>query len=262
MTLSQIKITGPGAAAGQLLAFPNSGNPAAAPASPRGTARTKIRVLLVDDHPVVRKGIMSVLSQQADLEVVGEAGDGQEGLRKAKELKPDLVLMDIDMPRLNGLTATEILHRENPGIKVLVLSMHSQADFVMRILQSGARGYVLKAASAEELIKAIHSIQSGETFFSPEVARAALNQYVRGGSEGTEVNPISNREREVLIAIAEGLSNKEIASRLGVGVRTVETHRERIMRKLNIHSVAGLTRFAIQKGLIALQKGPEPRPDA
>jgi DNA-binding NarL/FixJ family response regulator len=223
-----------------------------APAKPG--AKRQIRVLLVDDHPVVRKGLSSYLSNYGQVSIIGEASDGQEALRKARELSPDLVLMDIDMPRMNGLTAADTLRKENPKIKVLVLSMHSDADNVLRILQSGARGFVLKQAPTDELIKAIESINSGETFFSPDVARVAVNQFVRGGGEGAQTTQVSNREREVLVAIAEGLSNKEIASRLGVGVRTIETHRERIMRKLNIHSVAGLTKFAIAKGLVPLQK--------
>ncbi len=241
-----------------MLAMAHSGPPAPSSTASPSAGRKKIRVLLVDDHPVVRKGVATVLSQSGTMEVVGEAADGQEGVSQAKQLQPDVVVMDIDMPRLNGLTATEILHREDPGIKVLILSMHSQADFVMRILQSGARGYVLKAAKPEELVKAIQSVHSGDTFFSPEVARAALHQYVCSTGEIAAPERISNREREVLIGIAEGLSNKEIAGRLGVGVRTIETHRERIMRKLNIHSVAGLTRFAIQKGLITLNQAPKP----
>lgn len=216
-----------------------------------------IRVLIADDHPVVRKGLSSCLSKLKDMLIVGEAADGQEALRKAKELVPDIVLMDIDMPNMNGLTATELLHKDNPAIKVLILSMHSQSDYVVRILQSGARGYVLKEAPTDDLVKAIETVHREETFFSPEVARVALNQFVRG-SEGPQPAPLSNREREVLIAIAEGLSNKEIASRLEVGVRTVETHRERIMRKLNIHSVAGLTKYALQKGFISLPQPPQP----
>jgi two-component system nitrate/nitrite response regulator NarL len=220
-------------------------------------ARKPIRVLLVDDHPIVRKGLSSCLSRQENIQVIGEAGDGREALRKAKELMPDVVMMDIDMPQMNGLTATELMRKELPNVKVLVLSMHTHSDVVMRILQSGARGYVVKEASSEELLRAVETVHGGESFFSSDVARLALNQFVRGGGEGPQPGQISNREREVLIAIAEGLSNKEIASRLNVGVRTVETHRERIMRKLNIHSVAGLTRFAIQKGLIPLQKEPE-----
>jgi DNA-binding NarL/FixJ family response regulator len=219
-------------------------------------ARKPIRVLLADDHPVVRKGLSSCLAQFEHVVIVGQAIDGQDALRKAKELTPDLVLMDIDMPLLNGLTAADILRKENPAIKVLILSMHNDSDYVMRILQSGARGYILKQAPTEELIKAIDTIYAGDTYFSHEVARLALNQFVRGPGEGPHPGQISAREREVLIAIAEGLSNKEIACRLGVGVRTIETHRERIMRKLNIHSIAGLTRFAIAKSLVPLQREP------
>jgi two-component system nitrate/nitrite response regulator NarL len=136
--------------------------------------------------------------------------------------------------------------------------MHNHSEYVLRILQSGARGYILKNAPAEDLVRAIESVYAGDTFFSNDVARVALNQFVRGGGEGPQAIQVSNREREVLVAIAEGLSNKEIACRLGVGVRTVETHRERIMRKLNIHSIAGLTRFAIQKGLICVPREVEP----
>jgi len=224
---------------------------------PQSNRKSPIRVLLVDDHPVVRRGLSSCLALNDQVQVVGEASDGQEGVRKAKELMPDVVLMDIDMPQMNGLNATEILRRESPNIKVLILSMHRHPEYVVRILQCGARGYLLKEASPEELVDAIQSVQAGETFFSPDVARVALNQFVHGPGEGPHPAQLSNREREVLVAIAEGLSNKEIASRLNVGVRTVETHRERIMRKLNIHSVAGLTKFAISKGLVALPKDSE-----
>lgn len=216
--------------------------------------KSRIKLLLVDDHPVVRRGISSCLARQDRLAIVGEAGDGLEAVRKAKELAPDIILMDIDMPHMNGLAVTEVLRRELPNIKVLILSMHSNTDYVLRIIQSGARGYVLKEASPDELVRAIETVESGEAFFSPDVARVALNQFVRGPGEGPNPGQLTNREREVLILIADGLSNKEIASHLGVGVRTVETHRERIMRKLNIHSVAGLTKFAISKGLITLRE--------
>ena len=216
--------------------------------------KNRIKLLLVDDHPVVRRGISSCLARQERLAIIGEAADGLEAVRKAKELAPDIILMDIDMPQMDGLAVTEVLRRELPSIKVLILSMHSNTDYVLRIIQSGARGYVLKDAAPEELIKAIEMVDSGEAFFSPDVARVALNQFVRGPGEGPSPSQLTNREREVLVQIAEGLSNKEIASRLGVGVRTVETHRERIMRKLNIHSVAGLTKFAIAKGLVTLRE--------
>ncbi len=215
--------------------------------------KQRIKIILVDDHPVVRRGISSCLTKHENLQIVGEAGDGREALKKIKELLPDIVLMDIDMPQMNGLAATEVLRKEMPQVKVLILSMHSQAEFVLRIIQSGARGYVLKEANPDDLIKAIETVHSGEVFFSPEVARLALNQYVRGGTESSQ-NQLTSREKEVLTQIAEGLSNKEIAWRLGVGVRTVETHRERIMRKLSIHSVAGLTKYAITRGLVTLRE--------
>lgn len=215
--------------------------------------KRRIKLLLVDDHPVVRKGISSCLARLDHLQIVGEAADGQEALRKARELMPDIILMDIDMPHLSGLQVTEQVRKELPKIKVLILSMHSNTEYVMRIIQSGAAGYVLKEASTEELVRAIDTVNSGEAFFSPEVAHAALNKYVRGAGESAAAQ-LTGREREVLVQIAEGLSNKEIANKLGVGVRTIETHRERIMRKLNIHSVAGLTKFAISKGLISLSE--------
>jgi two-component system nitrate/nitrite response regulator NarL len=214
--------------------------------------KTRIKLLLVDDHPVVRRGIGACLAREEHLAIVGEAADGVEALRKARELLPDIILMDIDMPQMNGLAVTEALRKELPQIKVLILSMHSNTEYVLRILQSGARGYVLKEAAPDDLVRAIETVQSGEAFFSPDVARVALSQFVRGSGDGPAPSLLTNREREVLIQIAEGLSNKEIASRLGVGVRTVETHRERIMRKLNIHSVAGLTKFAISKGFVSL----------
>lgn len=213
-----------------------------------------IRLLIVDDHPIVRRGMRMCLSSHARILVIGEAGDGREALSKARELKPDMILMDIDMPQMNGLAVTDLLRREMPEIKVLILSMYSNTEYVMRIIQSGARGFVLKESPPEEVIHAIEVVQAGGSHFSPEVARVALNQVVRGhsGDAATPVARLTNREREVLLYIADGFSNKEIASQLDIGVRTVETHRERIMRKLDIHSIAGLTRFAIAQGLVSL----------
>ena len=214
----------------------------------------RIRILLADDHPVVRRGIRSCLSRQPGLEIIAEAEDGREALLKIRELLPDMVLLDIDMPHLSGLAVAEVLRKELPQVKVLILSMHQHPEYVLRILQSGAHGYALKEAPVEELLKAIVTVNAGESFFSPEIARVALNQFVNGNSKGPSSRTLTQREREVLIRIAEGCSNKEIAQTLGIGVRTVETHRERIMRKLDVHSIAGLTRFAIAKGMITLRE--------
>jgi two-component system, NarL family, nitrate/nitrite response regulator NarL len=228
------------------------------PANSKTTCKMKkrIRVLLADDHPVVRQGIAFCLGRHPGIEVIGEAADGREALGKIRELLPDMVLMDIDMPHMSGLAVAEVLRRELPQIKVLILSMHQQSEYVLRILQSGAHGYVLKESPTDELIKAIETVHTGEAFFSPEIARVALNQFVHGHGNGHGPDPsrLTPREREVLIHIAEGCSNKEIACQLNVGVRTIETHRERIMRKLDIHSIAGLTRFAIAKGLVTLRE--------
>ena len=219
---------------------------------PRPGVSQRIRVLLADDHPVVRRGMVFCLEQHANLDVVGEAADGQEALTKARELVPDVLLTDMDMPHLTGLAVTEVLHKELPQIKVLVLSTHTNTEFVLRCAQSGASGYILKQASPQEFAQAIETVHAGQPFFSPEVARVALNQFVRGSAQGPDPSDLTNREREVLTWIAEGLCNKEIACRLNIGTRTVETHRERLMRKLDIHSIAGLTRFAVTKGLIAV----------
>jgi two-component system nitrate/nitrite response regulator NarL len=192
------------------------------------------------------------LSHQARIQVVGEAGDGREALIKVRESKPDVVLMDIDMPQMNGMAVTEVLRRELPTVRVIILSMYSNTDYVMRIIECGARGFVLKEAPPLELVQAIEVVHAGQTHFSPEVARVALNHVVRGHGDSSPVSRLTNREREVLVHIADGLGNKEIANQLCIGVRTVETHRERIMRKLDIHTVAGLTRFAIAQGMVSL----------
>ena len=218
------------------------------------TTKEKIKVLVVDDHPVVRKGLQSCLARQDRLRIVGEASDGDEALGKTRELDPDIVLMDIDLPRMNGLAVTELLRKEQPRVKVLVLSVHTNKEFIFRIIQAGAHGYISKGAPPDELVRAIESVCDGEAFFSPEIARAALNQFVSNGGKQEPFVQLTTREREVLALIAEGRSNKEVASRLGIGVRTIETHRERIMRKLKIHTIAGLTRFAILNGISSLEE--------
>jgi two-component system, NarL family, nitrate/nitrite response regulator NarL len=198
------------------------------------------------------------LAHHEHLVVVGEAEDGEEALAKAKELSPDLVLMDLDMPKLNGLAASEILHREHPHIKIVILSVHNPARYAVQLLKSGAHGCLSKDASTAELVEAIETVAGGGDYFSADVAQSVLRK-LSGHAENKDHQRISIREREVLLAIAEGLSNKEIAGRLEVGLRTVETHRERIMRKLNLHGAADLTRFAIAEGLIAVPNGPQAR---
>jgi two-component system, NarL family, nitrate/nitrite response regulator NarL len=222
------------------------------------TKKQIIKVLVADDHPVVRKGLQSCLSRQGRLKIVGEAADGEDALRQTRQLSPDVVLMDISMPGMNGLAVTEVLRKEAPQVKVLVLSVHSNKDYIFRVIQAGAHGYVSKEAPPEELLRAIETVHAGEPFFSEEIAKAALSEFVNSGGKKEPFSQLTSREREVLVLIAEGKSNKEIADKLGIGVRTIETHRERIMRRLNIHSVAGLTKYAIANGLISLETGPIP----
>ncbi len=224
----------------------------ASPARVRSRPNRRIRLLLADDHPVVRRGLSSFLGRCPTLELVGEAADGQEALHRARELKPDVLLTDMDMPHLTGLAVAETLRQEVPSIKVLMLSTHSSTELVMRCVRGRRRGYLLKQASPDEFVQAIETVNAGEPFFSPDLARAALSQMVRNENPGPNLAELTPREREVLTHIAEGLCNKEIACYLNIGTRTVETHRERLMRKLNIHTIAGLTRFAIAKGLVKL----------
>ena len=218
--------------------------------------KKKIRLLLVDDHPIVREGIKSHLATQGDLEVVGDASNGMEAIAQARVHQPDIVLMDISMPRMNGLEAITRLRRQVPRSKILVLSMHDNREYISQIFRLGARGYLLKDTSPSELIQAIKTVHAGQAFFSPTASRVLLEEVTRKhrpDAPPAGETTLSEREREVLVLIAEGHSNKEIAKHLGVGVRTVETHRERIMDKLSIHSIAGLTKFAIAKGMVSLQ---------
>ena len=213
----------------------------------------KIKLLLVDDHPIVLDGIKSHLCAQPEFEVVCDAPNGQEALRKAKLLLPDVVLMDISMPHMNGLEAMTSLRKLVPNAKILVLTMHDSREYIAQVVRSGARGYLLKDSAPAELVGAIKAVHGGEVYFSPSVSKVLIEEMADGRKpSGPEQQPLTDREREVLSLIAEGLLNKQIADRLGIGVRTIETHRERIMRKLDIHTVAGLTKYAIARGMTTM----------
>lgn len=211
--------------------------------------KKKIRLLVVDDHPLVRKGISLCLAPCENMEVAGELDDACQVVAQARKLRPDVVLMDIGMPQISGLAATCLLHKALPEIKVLILSIHDQPDHLRRAVQAGARGYLLKGTSAEELVQAVETVNRGETYFSADMVRATLGQLLKESQQAVKPQ-LTDREREVLVLIAEGRSNKEAAAALGVSVRTVETHREHLMRKLDIHSAAGLVRFAVAEGYV------------
>ena len=219
----------------------------------RKASSPRIRLLLADDHPIVLDGIRSHLREQPDFEVVGQAANGHEAIQKAKALLPDVVLMDITMPQMNGLEATSHLRKEVPGTKVLILTMHDSKEYISQMIRMGARGYLLKDGSPAELVRAIKAVHAGEVVFAASVSKVLAEVMVNGHARSFEPPPsLTSREREVLTHIAEGLLNKQIADKLGIGVRTIETHRERIMRKLEIHTVAGLTKYAIAQGMTTM----------
>lgn len=212
-----------------------------------------IRVLVVDDHTVVREGIRSVLENAAGFEVVGEAGDGAEAIVLAEQHEPDVVLLDITMPGQSGLQVAVRLRQRLPSVRVLILSMHDRTEYVLEAVRAGASGYLLKDAGPAEVREAVRAVHRGEAYFAPAVAQklsAALRGELEEEQRRGNLGLLTPREREVLVLIADGRTNKEIAGELGISPRTVETHRESLMRKLRIHTVAGLTRFAIEAGLI------------
>ena len=208
----------------------------------------KTRILLADDHAVVRNGFRRILSAEADMEVVGEAANGQEALDRAAELQPDVVVMDVTMPELNGIEATRRLMESSPRTRVLALSMHKDGVYVREILRAGARGYLLKDSGESDLLAAVRAVARGEGYLSPAVSDAVLNDYRRHVTDPVDL--LTSREREVLQLIAEGKTNKEVATHLNLSVYTVEAHRGRIMEKLNLHSTGELVRFALRNGLI------------
>jgi DNA-binding NarL/FixJ family response regulator len=210
--------------------------------------KKKTRVLLADDHSVVRRGFRMILSAQQDMEVVGEATNGREAIDVSERLQPDVVVMDVSMPELNGIEATRRISERSPRTRVLALSMHKDSVYVREILRAGARGYLLKDASDADLVTAVRAVARGEGYLSPAVSEAVLSDYRKHVTDPIDL--LSSREREVLQLIAEGKTNKEIANTLHLSVYTVEAHRGRVMEKLNLHSTGELVRFAIRNGLI------------
>ena len=213
-----------------------------------------IRVLIADDHKLIRAGLRLVVDQQPDLSVVGEADDGRQAVELAKSLKPNVVVMDIGMPNLNGIEAARQIGGMDPGAAVVMLSMHSDESYVLRALSAGARAYLLKDSATTDLVQAIHAVAEGKSFFSPAVSKVLLQDYMRklrrSGAEDS-YDLLSPREREVLQLVAEGKSNKEVAGLLNLSVYTVETHRAKIMQKLNLKGVPELILYAVRKGIIS-----------
>ncbi|MCC6342085.1 MAG: response regulator transcription factor [Bryobacterales bacterium] len=212
------------------------------------TQNKKIRILLADDHSVVRQGFRMLLAAQPDMDVVGEARNGREAVDLAQSLQPDIVVMDVSMPELNGIEATRRIADAAPRARVLALSMHRDSVYVREILRAGARGYLLKDAQEDDLLNAVRAVSKGEGYLSPSVSDAVLNDYRKHVTDPIDL--LTSREREVLQMIAEGQTNKEIAGTLNLSVYTVEAHRGRIMEKLNLHSTGELVRFAVRNGLI------------
>jgi DNA-binding NarL/FixJ family response regulator len=209
-----------------------------------------IRILIADDHAVVADGLKHLIEAQGDLEVVATVGDGREAVRVARELKPDVVLMDLSMPELNGADATRAILEREPQCRVIVLSMYAEREYVRRALRAGAAGYVVKRSAAKEVVDAIRAVHAGQRYLSPKVADVVIGDYAEERDD--PLARLSAREREVLQLLAEGRTGAEIAQRLSLSQKTVETYRARLVEKLGIRDVAGLVRFAIQKGLVSL----------
>ena len=214
------------------------------------TPQKRIRILLADDHTVLRAGLRALLAGQCDLEVIGEASDGAEAIRLAQTLHPDVVVMDIGMPGVNGIDATARIKRELPGVKVLILSMHDDQGYLRQVLRVGASGYVLKRAADTELLAAIRAAARGEVFLDPAMAKALVEEVVQPSRSSAAEPVLSDREREVLRLLAYGHTNQQVADRLCIGVKSVETYKARLMEKLGLKGRAELVRYALQHGIL------------
>jgi DNA-binding NarL/FixJ family response regulator len=213
-----------------------------------------IRVLLADDHGIVRKGLRFLLERQPEMEIVGEAADGREAVRTAEETRPDVVIIDIGMPLLNGIEATVQMVKRNPALGVIILSVHSDEDYLLSALNAGAKGYLLKDSAEVDLVRAIQAVHNGTPFFSPEIAKTMLEDYMRFLQQRDlqdSYDLLTDREKEVLQLLAEGKSNKEAAAILNVSVYTVDSHRTHLMQKLNLHNTAEIVLYAVRKKIIA-----------
>lgn len=213
------------------------------------------RVLLVDDHKILREGLRTLLEQEDDIQIIGEADNGRTSVKLANELAPDVVIMDLAMPDLNGIDATRRITESEPKVRVLALSMHSDGRYVRGMLRAGARGYILKDCAAEELTRAIRTVMADQVYVSPGVTGTIVKDYIQqiSASQDDEVATLTHREREVLQMLAEGGSTAHIAAELHLSVKTVETHRKRIMDKLGLRSIAELTKYAIREGITTLE---------
>jgi NarL family two-component system response regulator LiaR len=225
----------------------------------------KIRVLLVDDHAILREGIRFLLTGSGEVDVIGEAGDGIEALEMVEKLQPDAVLMDISMPRMNGIEATKELKKRHPELPVLILSMYDSDEYVVPILKAGAAGYVLKRAAAQDLVSALKAVVSGQVILDPTVAQTVMANLGAAGGQSAQqserneasiqaLEQLTEREREVLTLIAQGLTNQQIADKLYISIKTVQAHRANLMEKLDLHDAVELTKFAIRTGLISLDE--------
>lgn len=212
-----------------------------------------IRILVADDHTLIRRGIVGLIDAQADMEVVGEAGSGEEALHEARDRSPDVVLMDIGMPGVNGLAATRDIRKQLPSVQVLILTMHDREDYLFQALRAGAAGYILKGADVQDLLSAIRSVHRGEVYLYPTVTKKLLIDFLRRAESGDgqeSFDHLTDREREVLQLIAQGKTTNEIARVLYLSPHTVQTHRDHIMEKLNLHRKAELIKYAIRKGIV------------